>query len=172
MEQINYYGALDNQTIAEKIEKLSLSDLHAFSKTCEQLQRLAGTSFHQKYPELVSKTVSILCADEKVEFYSKDERYKKNFSNYIENVKIFGKSEKLAPFLLSKCSKNVREIDFSEHTLNPMMLQQIEPILMNLKAVGVLYHDAIIILQYCQQLKYLQLSSFIFSKRKCCKIEK
>lgn len=116
-EELDYFTTLNDDCIFEILERLSLDDLGALSRTCKKLHQMSEHHFQRRYPHLKSKRIYIVSNrfNDVLCFHEKD-RYVKYFSRHIENVVINLPHRKLTDHLLQfmdvYCSKDIKKMKF------------------------------------------------------------
>lgn len=154
-DKIDYFTALDDDSILEIFQRLSLGDLWTIGETCKKFNELVKKSFKQNYPEIVSRQICILkrgktfrlCRENRAFGCSRSIRYKFGSEKYIEyfgrqleNIKLcFQGSEvsaSLIEFIKSSCSENIRKICFDGLRLTSASYEkEFKDILKNVESV-------------------------------------
>lgn len=118
-EQQDYLSSLNDDCIFEILERLSLNDLCAVSRTSKKLRTISENHFQRNYPELVSKTV-VIGYKRRAICIKKAERCMICFSRQIHNVHIQLPGRRLTNQLLQFmdifCCRNIKKIGFSSGT--------------------------------------------------------
>lgn len=182
-EKLDYFTALNVDCTYEILERLPLSDLFTTSSTCTTLNALAGKYFHRKYPQLVSKPITIHELKDQIglstELYE-ERGAVKFFSRQFENIVLFQckMDGRLSDFVKARFGEKLKRIAFNYCLWSDHNAPFGEAIQSNLKSVEVVQFHFIPnnisrldnTLQYFSSIKYLKLTTHA-TQRSCIPIE-
>lgn len=168
---IDYFTAANDDAIFSILERLSLEDLCSVSQTCIKLRDLAANHFSRSYPQLLLQKITVEKTNGTIDFKEKT-NYVKCFGDKIESVEIKNckYDKQLLHFMRTKCTENMKRIEFCGGVWSKLFLRGIRKILRNVEFIKLRWAEGVSlgdILRHCHRLKRLYLSGWLPNGAPC-----